>query len=129
MSMRVRLANDSRYGLTASVWTKNLDTGQAVALRLEAGSVCVNDCLVNFAVTDLHLHDGEPLKFTAEFEILPEIPTAGYENVKVEHSQVTVADEEIEETVNGLREQRSTYDPIEDRAAERQHHSQVNGSL
>jgi trigger factor len=69
-------------------------------------------------VTDLHLHDGEPLKFTAEFEILPEIPTAGYENVKVEHPAVSVTDEDIEETVNGLREQRSSYDPIEDRAAE-----------
>lgn len=69
-------------------------------------------------VTDLHLHDGEPLKFTAEFEILPEIPTEGYQNVKVEHPSVTVTDEEVEETVNNLREQRSTYDPIEDRAAQ-----------
>jgi acyl-CoA reductase-like NAD-dependent aldehyde dehydrogenase len=42
----VRLANASRYGLTASVWTKNLHAGQVVARRLEAGSVCVNDCLV-----------------------------------------------------------------------------------
>jgi acyl-CoA reductase-like NAD-dependent aldehyde dehydrogenase len=48
----VRLANASRYGLTASVWTKNLNAGQVVAQRLEAGSVCVNDCLVNFAVTE-----------------------------------------------------------------------------
>jgi len=69
-------------------------------------------------VTDLHLHDGEPLKFSAEFEVLPEIPTAGYEAVKVEHPAVSVTDEEVEETVNNLREQRSTYDPIEDRAAE-----------
>ncbi len=69
-------------------------------------------------VTDLHLHDNEPLKFTAEFEVLPEIPTEGYQNLKVEHPQVTVTDEEVEETVNGLREQRATYDPIEDRAAE-----------
>ena len=43
-------------------------------------------------VTDLHLHDGEPLKFTAEFEVLPEIPTSGYENVKVEHPAVSVTD-------------------------------------
>ncbi len=69
-------------------------------------------------VTDLHLHDGQPLKFTAEFEILPEIPTEGYQNVKVEHPAVSVTDEEVEETVNGLREQRATYEPIEDRAAQ-----------
>ena len=69
-------------------------------------------------VTDLHLHDGEPLKFTAEFEILPEIPTEGYQNVKVEHPSVSVTDEEVEETVNNLREQRATYDPVEDRAAQ-----------
>lgn len=69
-------------------------------------------------VTDMHLHEGEPLKFTAEFEILPEIPIGGYENVKIEHPAISVTDEEIEETVNGLREQRSAYDPIEDRAAQ-----------
>ncbi len=48
----LRLANDSRYGLTASVWTKDRHRAQVVASRLEAGSVCVNDCLVNFAVTE-----------------------------------------------------------------------------
>lgn len=69
-------------------------------------------------VTDLHLHDGEPLKFTAEFEILPEIPTTGYENIKVEHPPVEVTDAEIEDTIKSLQEQRATYDPIEDRAAE-----------
>jgi len=48
----VRLANASRYGLTASVWSKDRGAAQVVAQRLEAGSVCVNDCLVNFAVTE-----------------------------------------------------------------------------
>ncbi len=48
----LRLANDSRYGLTASVWTRDRKRAQLVASRLEAGSVCVNDCLVNFAVTE-----------------------------------------------------------------------------
>lgn len=48
----LRLANDSRYGLTASVWTRDRNRAQVVARRLEAGSVCVNDCLVNFAVTE-----------------------------------------------------------------------------
>jgi trigger factor len=69
-------------------------------------------------VTDLHLHDGEPLKFTAEFEIMPEVPTEGYEKVKVEHPAVSVSDDEVEETVKSLQERGATYDPIEDRGAE-----------
>lgn len=48
----LRLANDSGYGLTASVWTKDKERGERLARRLDAGSVCVNDCLVNFAVTE-----------------------------------------------------------------------------
>ena len=48
----IRLANDSRYGLTASVWSKDTEAAQGVARRIEAGSVCVNDCLVNFGVTE-----------------------------------------------------------------------------
>ncbi len=40
----VRLANDSEYGLTASVWTSDVDRGLAVAERLEAGTVYLNRC-------------------------------------------------------------------------------------
>jgi acyl-CoA reductase-like NAD-dependent aldehyde dehydrogenase len=35
-------ANDTRMGLCASVWTKNLEKGAAIAARLEAGTVWVN---------------------------------------------------------------------------------------
>jgi acyl-CoA reductase-like NAD-dependent aldehyde dehydrogenase len=48
----LRLANDSRYGLTGSVWSKDRQKAQVVGRRIEAGSVCVNDCMVNFAVTE-----------------------------------------------------------------------------
>ena len=43
----IRLANDSRYGLSATVWTRDLERGARVARRLEAGAVNVNDALVN----------------------------------------------------------------------------------
>jgi acyl-CoA reductase-like NAD-dependent aldehyde dehydrogenase len=43
----VRLANDSAYGLSASVWTTDRETGDAVASRLEAGAVNVNDVYIN----------------------------------------------------------------------------------
>jgi acyl-CoA reductase-like NAD-dependent aldehyde dehydrogenase len=44
----VRLANDSPYGLAASVWTKDTARGEEVARRIEAGAVCVNDAQINY---------------------------------------------------------------------------------
>jgi acyl-CoA reductase-like NAD-dependent aldehyde dehydrogenase len=49
----VRLANDSPYGLNSSVWTEDEDRGVQVANRLQAGNVCINDCIVSYAVTGL----------------------------------------------------------------------------
>ncbi|MDQ6696434.1 MAG: aldehyde dehydrogenase family protein [Actinomycetota bacterium] len=49
----VRLANDSEYGLQASVWTSDTDRGEALARRIEAGVVCVNDAQVNYTALNL----------------------------------------------------------------------------
>lgn len=49
----VRLANDSSYGLQASVWTKNVQRGETLARRIEAGVVCVNDAQVNYGAFNL----------------------------------------------------------------------------
>lgn len=43
----VRLANDSRYGLSATVWTSDPARGERVARRIEAGAVNINDALAN----------------------------------------------------------------------------------
>ena len=39
----IRLANDSPYGLSASVWTGDAERGKRVARKLMAGMVCVNN--------------------------------------------------------------------------------------
>jgi acyl-CoA reductase-like NAD-dependent aldehyde dehydrogenase len=43
----IRLANDSKYGLSATVWTGDVDRGERVARRLECGAVNVNDAMTN----------------------------------------------------------------------------------
>jgi acyl-CoA reductase-like NAD-dependent aldehyde dehydrogenase len=49
----VRLANDSPYGLAGSVFSKDTEKGERIARRVEAGAVCVNDAIINFAALEL----------------------------------------------------------------------------
>ena len=49
----VRLANDSPYGLQASVWTKDAAKGERLARRVEAGAVTVNDAQINYVALEL----------------------------------------------------------------------------
>lgn len=43
----IRLANDSVYGLSATVWTGDTARGERIARRLDAGAVNVNDAMTN----------------------------------------------------------------------------------
>src|SRR5436190_1977604 len=49
----LRLANDSRYGLNSSVWTKDLQKGERIASQVQAGSTCVNDAVANYGAQEL----------------------------------------------------------------------------
>ncbi|HEX9481375.1 MAG TPA: succinic semialdehyde dehydrogenase [Solirubrobacteraceae bacterium] len=49
----VRLANDSPYGLGASVFSRNTARGEAIARRVEAGAANVNDAMINYTVLEL----------------------------------------------------------------------------
>ena len=46
----VRLANDSDFGLTASVWTNNIGRGQQLARQIDAGTVTINEVLYTHAI-------------------------------------------------------------------------------
>ena len=66
-------------------------------------------------MTDLHLHEGEPLRFKASFEVMPEIKVEGYKDLRAEKTDVAVTDEEVEQSLTGLREQQAAYNAVEGR--------------
>jgi delta 1-pyrroline-5-carboxylate dehydrogenase len=48
----VALANDSPFGLSASVWTTDNGRGREIASRIRAGSVMINDVASYYGITE-----------------------------------------------------------------------------
>jgi acyl-CoA reductase-like NAD-dependent aldehyde dehydrogenase len=48
----VALANDSEFGLAASIWTRDKRRGEALARRIHAGTVMVNDVVACFGISE-----------------------------------------------------------------------------
>ncbi|HXR15421.1 MAG TPA: trigger factor [Terriglobales bacterium] len=64
-------------------------------------------------VSDLHVHDGEPLRFKASFEVMPTIRVEDYKQLRADKPDISVTDEEVEQSLKGLQEQRATFTSIE----------------
>jgi trigger factor len=67
-------------------------------------------------VTDLHLHDGEPLRFKAAFEVLPEIKLEGYKELRADKPEIAVSEADVEQSLTDLRERHASFNPVEGRA-------------
>ncbi len=63
---------------------------------------------------DLMLVDGQPLRFKAAFEVLPEFDVSGYDTVKVEKPAVALTDEEFEGELTHMMESYATVEPVEE---------------
>jgi acyl-CoA reductase-like NAD-dependent aldehyde dehydrogenase len=48
----IRLANETPYGLSASVWTRDPQRALELARRIRAGSVVINDCLITYGIAE-----------------------------------------------------------------------------
>ncbi len=67
-------------------------------------------------VSDLHAHAGEAMHFKASFEVMPEVKVEGYKELRAEHPEISVSDEEVEQSLKGLQEQKAAFAPVEGRA-------------
>ncbi|HEX4354484.1 MAG TPA: aldehyde dehydrogenase family protein, partial [Polyangiales bacterium] len=66
----LRLTNESRLGLSGSIWSRDSARANALARRIESGSVCVNDVLFNYLAVEAPLggikHSGLGVRHGAE---------------------------------------------------------------
>jgi acyl-CoA reductase-like NAD-dependent aldehyde dehydrogenase len=63
----VRLANDSPYGLSAAVFSKDVERAKAVAVQLECGAVNINDVITNLMCTTAPMGGWKTSGFGARF--------------------------------------------------------------
>ncbi len=60
-------------------------------------------------ISDVHFHEGEPLKFKADFEVAPTFELGDYRGIVVNYTEPEVSDEDITKRLNEVREQKAEY--------------------
>jgi trigger factor len=76
-------------------------------------------------IKDLHFHEGEPLRFKAEFEVFPQIELGEYHEVEVEYHEPEVTDEDVEKRLNEIRDQKAEFVNVDPRPLENGDHAVV----
>ncbi len=66
------------------------------------------------SVIDLQFHDGQPLKFKAEFEVLPPVDIAGYQDVRVERPDAALTEDEFQHELVHIRDAQAIMEPLPD---------------
>lgn len=69
-------------------------------------------------ISEVKWEKDEPLRFTAEFEVAPEIELEEYLGVSVEYEDPVITDEDVDKRLEQIREQKAEYVNIDPRPAE-----------
>jgi trigger factor len=69
-------------------------------------------------ITNLHFHEGEPLRFKAEFEVEPQIELGEYRGLTVPYHDPEISEADIEQRISELREQKADYVNVDPRPLE-----------
>ncbi len=66
-------------------------------------------------VDKLEFNEGQPVKFRASFEVLPEFALANYKSLEIEMPEMAITDETLAKTLGEMRERAAAFTPIEGR--------------
>jgi trigger factor len=69
-------------------------------------------------VDKVEFKEGEPLRFRAVFEVLPEFELGDYKNLAVQVDEIEVGDAQVDKTLEEMRERAATFVPVEGRPAQ-----------
>jgi len=69
-------------------------------------------------VDKLDYAEGQPLKFRAVFEVLPDFELGNYKGLEIEIPAIDVTDEDVAKTLEEMRERAAAFAPVEGRAVE-----------
>jgi trigger factor len=69
-------------------------------------------------VDKLDFNEGQPLKFRAVFEVLPEFELGTYKGLEIEMPPMEVTDEDVNKALEETRERAAAFAPVEGRAVE-----------
>jgi trigger factor len=76
-------------------------------------------------VEKLEFNEGQPVKFTATFEVLPEFSLGEYKNLEIEMPEMNLSDEDVTRTLGEMQQRAATFAPVEGRAVENDDYVQV----
>jgi len=69
-------------------------------------------------VDKLEYSEGQPLKFRASFEVLPEFSLGDYKSLEIEMPEMNITDESVVNTLAEMQQRAATFAPVEDRTVE-----------
>lgn len=69
-------------------------------------------------IKNVLVEEGQPLKFTADFETVPAFDPGDYGSLRLTRPAVTVEDSAVDQTLDRLRQRAARYEPVEGRAVE-----------
>jgi trigger factor len=66
-------------------------------------------------VSDVHFHEGEPLRFKAQFEVVPTVELQDYQDVEVPYHDPEVSDADIDKRLDEIRQSKAEYVNVDPR--------------